>query len=338
MMFAKAIKAIEISKFGDANVLIQKKRTLKSIKANEVLIKIACAGLSGPDILQRKGFYKPTKENATFPGLEVSGVIAAKGKNVKNHKIGDEVIALCNGGGYAEFVNVPASQTLPKPKSWSFVEAATIPETFFTIIQTLIMRAKLKKNMFVLIHGASGGLGASAIQIAKFYGARPIALVSSEQKSQYVKNLGAEFIINYQKHDFVEKVLEITNGHGADRIIDIIGGEVFSKNIKVAAKGATILLLAFLGGAKSEINLSPILLKGLNIFGSTLGPQDTKTKAQIARLADKDLFQAISNKTIKPPRIITFDLKCADLAHQAFENKNHHGKIVLVTDFGKTIS
>ena len=327
--------AVKIIEKNGKRLLELKKRALPLLNPNEITIRVACAGINAPDILQVRGLYVPTKENASWLGLEVSGEVFAVGRNVTNFKVGDRVVALCNGGGYGEFVNVVASQALPLPKNWSFVEGATIPETFFTITQTLLMKAKLKKNKFVLIHGSSGGLGASAIQLVKYYGAQPIALVSSNEKKQYVKNLGAEFIINYKQSDFTQEVLEITKGKGADVIIDIIGGDVFVKNISACAQNGTIILLGLLGGIKAEINLAPILLKNINIFGSTLGPKSTKEKATIALYLKKNIWQALETKKIVPPFISSFNLNEASLAHEQMQTKEHFGKIVLISDFGK---
>lgn len=327
------INAIKISTDSNGHALKLEKRSLKAPKPDEVLIKIAYAGVNGPDILQAKGLYRPTKENILWPGLEVSGEIIALGAKVKDFKLGDKIVALCNGAGYANFINLPATQVLPLPKGWSLIEGATIAETFFTIMQTLVMRSRLKKHMFVLVHGASGGIGGSAIQIANFYGARPIAIISSQEKAEYVKSLGAEFIINYKQEDFVARTLEITNGVGADRVIDIIGGEIFYKNIKASAKNAKIMLLGLLGGAKAEINLAPILLKNLDIFGSTLGPQSKAKKAQIAKKLKKDIWAALEEKTIKPPHIKIFNLDEANLAHEYMRSKQHFGKIVLKVKF-----
>ncbi len=326
------INAIKISNDEAGHALKLEKRNLKTPKPDEVLIKIAFAGVNGPDILQAKGLYRPTKENILWPGLEISGEIIALGARVRDFKLGDKVVALCNGAGYADFINLTATQVLPLPKGWSLAQGATIAETFFTIMQTLIMRSKLKKDMFVLIHGASGGIGGSAIQIANHYGARPIAIVSSSKKAEYVKSLGAEFIINYKQEDFVTRTLAITNGIGADRVIDIIGGEVFYKNIKASAVNAKIMLLGLLGGAKAEINLAPILIKNLDIFGSTLGPKNKEKKAKIANKLKKDIWPALERKTIKPPHIKIFNLEEANLAHEYMRSKQHFGKIVLKID------
>ncbi|MCF6343562.1 MAG: NAD(P)H-quinone oxidoreductase [Devosiaceae bacterium] len=332
MRFPKQIKAIYISDFGAPETLQFKSRTLNAPKPNEITIKVKACGINGPDILQRNGFYQPTKQNAKWLGLEVAGEIAFVGEKAGNWKIGDKIVALCNGGAYANYVNVPFGQVLPLPKDWSFIEGATLPETFFTIYQTLIMKAKLKKNMFVLVHGASGGIGASAIQIAKLFGATIICCVSSKVKADYVRTLGADYIINYREQDFVEEVLKITNGKGVDRIIDVVGGTYLKRNIKTAAHGATIIQLAFLGGAKAEINIAPILLKNLTIFGSTLGPKNSQIKAKIAQGLKNKIWPALNERKIKAQHIRTFKLEEATKAHHAFEAKEHYGKIVLVVD------
>ncbi len=332
MKFPKQIKAIYISDFGAPEVLKLTNRTLNAPKQNEITIKIKAAGLNGPDILQRQGLYQPTKDNAKWLGLEVAGEVAFVGNKKSGFKFCDKVVALCNGGGYSEYVNVRVGQVLPLPNGWSFEQGASLPETFFTICQTLIMRSGIAKDMNVLIHGASGGIGASAIQIAKYFGAKTIACISSDVKADYVKLLGADFIINYLQQDFVEKVLEFTNQTGANIIIDIVGGSYLKRNIKASAKGATIIQLAFLGGAKAEINIAPLLLKNLTIFGSTLGPQSSEVKAKIAKRLKQDIWPALNRGEIKPQHISTFKLNEATKAHQAFEAKEHFGKIVLLVD------
>ncbi len=331
MRFPRQIKAIYISDFGAPNVLKLCERTLKEPKSDEVTIRVRAAGINGPDILQRKGLYQPTKENERWPGLEVSGEIVFVGKKVSHWKIGDKIVALCNGGGYSEFVNVPFGQILPLPKGWSFAQGASLPETYFTICQTLIMRAGIKQNMFVLIHGASGGIGATSVQIAKLFGAKTIACVSNQQKADYVKFLGADYIINYVEQDFVEEVQKITDNKGVDRVIDILGGDYFERNIKASAKNATIIVLAFLSGARANINIAPLLLKNLTIFGSTLGPKNSKEKAKIAKRLKKDIWPALDRGIIKPQRITTFKLDEAQKAHLSFEAKEHFGKIILLT-------
>ncbi len=332
MTLIKERKAVYITKFGGAEVLQIRSRPLLPPKANEVTIKVRAAGINRPDILQRQGLYKPTKKNINWPGLEVAGEIIALGKNVKKWQIGDKIIALCNGGGYADFVNVPFGQILPLPKNWSFVEGATLAENFFTIYQTLIMRAGLKKNMDILIHGAAGGIGASAVQIANYFGANIFASISdsaNKEKLNYVKSLGADYIIDYEKQDFVEQILTITEQRGVDRIIDIVGGPYLARHIKLCALNGKIIQLAFLGGAKAEINIAHILLKNLTIFGSTLASKNSTIKAKIAKGLERNIWPALNEGRIKPQKIKIFKLSEVVKAHLAFEEKQHFGRIIL---------
>lgn len=325
-----------ISAFGGPEALVPETPEIPEVAPHEILIRVAGAGLNGPDILQRRGLYVPTLDNARYPGLEVSGIVEAVGTEVTRFGTGDRVVALCNGAGYAEFAAVPAGQVLPCPTGWRLADAASLPETFFTIEQTLVRRAGLAAGMSVLVHGASGGLGGTAIQVAKQFGARTIASVSSPEKAKYAVLLGADHLIAYTHEDFVARTLELTDGKGADRIIDVVGGGYLKRNIEAAAPGGAIVQLAFLGGAKAEIVLPPILMKGLTLIGSVLGPQPGEVKAVIARNLEADLWPALDAGTIGPQRIRHFALAEAVAAHQEMEADDHYGKIILVTPFGLT--
>ncbi|MCF6303237.1 MAG: NAD(P)H-quinone oxidoreductase, partial [Devosiaceae bacterium] len=248
-----------------------------------IVIKTEAAGVNRPDILQRLGVYSPPIGASPLLGLEIAGTVVEIGPTVKNWCIGDPVVALTNGGGYAQFVSVPAGQVLPLPKNYSMVEGAALSETYFTVRQTLIERASLKKGQSVLIHGGASGIGATAIQLTRLAGAVPFATVSSQLKADYAKSMGAEQVINYINHDFVERINHLTNAKGVDVILDIVGGEYLDRHLKCIAIGGTIIQLAMLGGAKAEINLARLLMKQITLFGSTLRAQPDKVKAGLAK-------------------------------------------------------
>jgi NADPH2:quinone reductase len=302
----------------------------------EVLIRVAAAGINAPDLGQRRGTYNPPPGASPLPGLEVSGVIAELGDGVAGFARDEEVVALTNGGGYAEYVLVPAGQVLPLPKGWSLVAGAALPETFFTIEQTLVMRAGLAAGMDVLIHGGAGGIGGAAIQIAKALGARPIAVVSNDEKAWYVGSLGAEAIV-HSREDFVMRTRELTGGKGADRIIDIAGGETLARSIDAAARGAHIICLAALSGEPAAINSGKLVANWLTLSGSTLRPQDPATKAAIAAALKRDVWPALEDGRIVRPNIRALPIELAANAHVAMEKRENYGKILLLTAFGQSL-
>lgn len=334
MQIPDHMQAITISTPGGPDVLTPVTQETPAPKPGEVLIRVAAAGVNGPDISQRQGRYDPPPGASPLPGLEVSGIIAGLGEEETRFKTGDPVVALVNGGGYAEYVTVPAGQVLPRPKGWSWQQAATLPETFFTVQQTLVERARLQAGHTVLIHGGAGGIGATAIQLTKLHGGTAIATVSSPEKVDYARQMGADHVIDYRNEDFVAQTLAATKGQGADIIIDIVGGDYADRNLQAAARDGHILQLALRGGAKAELNLGLVLMKGLTLSGSTLRPQSAQTKARLAAGLHAKIWPAIANGLIKPPRIRTFPLAQAAAAHAAMESGDHYGKIVLVTDFG----
>jgi putative PIG3 family NAD(P)H quinone oxidoreductase len=329
MTIQDQMQAVKISTPGGPEVLEPTIVATPRPKPGEVLIAVAAAGVNGPDISQRQGAYPPPAGSSPLPGLEVSGVVVALSEDETRFAVGDDVVALCNGGGYAAYVAVPAGQVLPKPPTWSHIEAATLPETFFTLQQTLIERAGLAAGKTVLVHGGSGGIGASAIQLCRLYGATPIVTISSAQKAAYAQGMGAAHTIDYTSTDFVERTKALTNGRGADIVIDIIGGDYANRNLKACAYGGHIIQLAIRGGAKAEINLGLILMNALTLSGSTLRPQSAATKARFAQALHARIWPAIEAGTIVPPRLRTFPLANAADAHRAMEAPDHYGKIVL---------
>lgn len=327
--------AIAIAAPGGPEMLQPVRQALPPLRPGEVLIRVAAAGLNAPDLGQRRGTYAPPPGASPLPGLEVSGEITALGEAVTGFAVGDHVVALTNGGGYAEYVAVPSGQVLPPPSGWSLVEAATIPETFFTVEQTLVMRAGLSSGMFVLIHGGAGGIGGTAIQVSRLHGARPIAVVSSSEKADYALSLGAEAVIRHDTEDFVPRTLALTGDRGADRIIDMVAGENLDRNISASAHFGHIVLLATAGGAKAEISAARLMMKQLTLSGSTLRPQATEVKAAIAASLRGTVWPALADGRISRPRLQRFALTDAPDAHQALETRANYGKIVLVTDYGR---
>jgi len=326
--------AVAIAAPGGPEMLQPVRQPVPLPRPGEVLIRVAAAGLNAPDLGQRRGTYAPPPGASPVPGLEVAGEIAALGDGAKG-AVGNRVVALTNGGGYAEYVAVPVGQVLPLPPGWSLVEAATLPETCFTVEQTLVMRAGIAAGMWVLIHGGAGGIGGTAIQVSRLHGARPIAVVSSAEKADYALALGAEAVIRHDTEDFVARTTEITAEHGADRIIDMVAGDNLDRNINASARFGHIVLLATAGGAKAEINAARLMMKQLTLSGSTLRPQTSEAKAAIARSLEASVWPALADGRFRKPRIRRFTLADAPAAHRALEARENYGKIVLVTDFGR---
>ena len=336
MQIPAEMTAVSITEFGGPEVLKPVRLPVPQPGPGEVLIRVAAAGLNAPDLGQRRGTYNPPPDASPLPGLEVGGEIAAIGKRVRGWSVGDPVVALTHGGGYAEYVVVPAGQVLPLPDGWSMAAGAALPETFFTIEQTLVMRAGLAPGMQVLIHGAAGGIGGAAIQIARLHGANPIAVVSGPEKAAYALSLGATETIDRSTEDFVARTLSITGGKGADRIVDIVGGDALEKNIRAAARFGHIVIVSTMAGPKSEINASHILMKQLTLSDSTLRPQTREVKAAIAQSLRKTVWPALADGRIIRPRIRALPLAEAARAHVELEKPGHYGKLILVTPWGET--
>lgn len=326
--------AIAITAPGGPDVLQRRSWPLPPCGPEEVLIRVAAAGVNGPDLAQRRGVYDPPPGASPLPGLEVAGEIAATGANVSQWQLGDRVMALTNGGGYAEFVAVPAGQVLPVPTGWTLSEAAALPETWFTVTQTLVMRAGLARGMSVLIHGAAGGIGGAAIQIATILGARAIAVVSSAAKAAYATSLGAVGTIDYTTEDIVARAQALTDGSGVDRVLDIIGGAMAQNNIDACARGGHIVQVSTLDGGNAQISLRTLMARQLTLSGSTLRPQTAVTKAAIANHIRAHLLPALSAPGFVKPAITPFPIEEAPAAHRAMEARSHMGKLVLVTSFG----
>lgn len=334
MILPNSMQAIAIAVPGGPEALQRVDVAVPGTGPGSVLIRVAAAGVNGPDLAQRRGQYDPPLGASPLPGLEVAGEIVALGAGVTDWLVGQSVMALVNGGGYAEFVSVPAGQILRVPEHWSLAEAAALPETWFTVTQTLVMRAELKMGMMVLVHGAAGGIGGAAVQISTILGAHPIGVVSSPAKADYARRLGAVATIDYTSEAVGVRALALTEGRGVDRVVDIVGGEMTAQNIEACARGAHILQVSTLSGGTAPVSLRTIMAKQLTLSGSTLRPQSSQTKAMIAQRIAADLLPALGAPGFVKPAVTRFALHDAAAAHRAMEARTHIGKIVLITSFG----
>ena len=325
----KEIECIEIKKYGGPENLILSKRPMPKPKKGEVLIKVYAAGVNRPDVMQRQGLYPPPPGASDIPGLEISGEIIKNNSKNKKFQIGDKVCALVSGGGYANFCTAPEEQVLKIPKGLTYIEAAAIPETFFTVWTNVFDRGKIKKDDIILIHGGASGIGTTAIQLAKAFGAKVITTVGSEIKKNKVRELGADLAINYKSQNFVNIVNKHTNNNGVNLVLDIIGAEYFEKNLNILSKNGKLIILAFQGGFEKKINLLPILTKWLTVTGSTLRPRSKEEKGYIANQLYKKVWPIIEKKLVMPQIYGTYNLKDANKAHAAIEASDHIGKIIL---------
>ena len=320
------MQAVEISPPGGPEVLKPVNRPLPVPKAHEVLVRVAAAGVNGPDLMQRKGLYPAPAGASDLPGLEVSGEIVARGAGVQRWAAGDQVIALTNGGGYAEYVAVDAEHCLTVPKGISMLDAAGLPETYFTVWSNVFVGAGLKAGETFLVHGGAGGIGTTCIQLGKAFGARVIATDSPESRCRVCKELGADRVIDYRTEDFVEAVR--AEG-GANVILDIVGGPNIEKNFKAASPDARIIQLAFGAGSKVEINLMPVMLKRLVYTGSTLRTRPDAFKARVARELEAQVWPHIASGKIRVVTHSVLPLADAAKAHALMESSQHTGKILL---------
>jgi NADPH:quinone reductase len=320
------MKAVEISTPGKPDVLKPTDRPLPQPQKHEVLIKVAAAGVNGPDIMQRKGLYPAPPGASDLPGLEVAGEIVAAGDAVQRWRVGDRVTALTNGGGYAEYCIADGEQCLPIPKGVELRDAAGLPETFFTVWSNVFIGAGLKAGETFLIHGGAGGIGTTAIQLGKAFGAKVIATDSPDARCQVCRDLGADRVVDYRAEDFVEIVRE---AGGANVILDIVGGPNIEKNFKAATHDARLIQLAFALGSKVEVNLMPVMLKRLTYTGSTLRTRPSAFKARIAAELEKQVWPHIEAGRIRVVTNRVFPLAEAAQAHALMESAQHVGKILL---------
>jgi NADPH2:quinone reductase len=323
------MRAVEITQPGAPEVLKIGERPVPVPKANEILIKVAAAGVNRPDVMQRLGKYPVPPGASDLPGLEVAGEVAAKGDAVTMWKIGDKVCALVHGGGYAEYCVAPEVQALPVPKGLSMVEAASLPETFFTVWGNVYDRAKLAPGESLLVQGGTSGIGVTAIQMARATGNRVFATAGSDEKCAACVRLGAEKAINYRTQDFAAEIKAATGGKGVNVILDMVAGDYVPKELKILADDGRLVFIAFLRGSKTELDINEIMRRRLTLSGSTLRPRPVEFKGYVARNLREKIWPLIEAGKIKPEIYKTFPLAQAAEAHRLMESSQHIGKIVL---------
>jgi NADPH:quinone reductase len=326
----RQMTAIAITTPGGPDVLKPQQMAVPALKADEILIKVAAAGVNRPDVFQRQGDYPPPPGAPATPGLEVAGHVVAKGAEVKRYREGDAVTALVPGGGYAEYCAAAEDNALPVPEGISLIEAGGIPENFFTVWTNVFERAGLKPGETLLVHGGSSGIGTSAIMMAHHLGSRVFATAGSPDKCRACEALGAEKGINYRDEDFVAIIKAQTDGKGANVILDMVGGDYVARNLAAAAMHGRIVQIAFLKGSKVEVDLLPVMVKRLTLTGSTLRPRSVAEKAEIARALETHVWPLLAQGKIRPQIYRTFPLAEAAQAHRLMESSAHVGKIVLV--------
>jgi putative PIG3 family NAD(P)H quinone oxidoreductase len=320
------MRVIVLSQPGGPEGLVSGTRPVPAVPAGFVLVKVAAAGVNGPDLMQRRGLYPAPKGASDLLGLEISGHVEAVGAGVDTWRIGDAVCALTNGGGYAEYCAVDARHCMPIPEGVSLEDAAGLPETFFTVWSNIFLGAGLKAGENFLVHGGAGGIGATAIQLGKAFGARVFATESPQARCDFCRELGADTAIDYRTEDFVEVVRA---AGGADVILDVVGGPYVERNIKATRHDARIVQIAFALGSKVEIDLMPIMLKRLSYCGSTLRTRPDAYKAQVARDLVEKVWPKIAAGAVRPATFKVFPLAEAADAHRLMESAGHSGKILL---------
>jgi NADPH2:quinone reductase len=324
-MIPDAMTAVKISSPGDADMLVTTRRPVPVPRHDQILIRVAYAGINRPDVLQRQGSYAPPPEASDLPGLEASGEIVAMGAGVNRWKKGEKICALLPGGGYAEYALCHADHALRIPRGLSLRDAACLPETAFTVWSNVVQRGGLRGGERFLVHGGTSGIGMMAIQIAHALGARVFATVGSDEKCKAVEALGAT-AINYRSDDFVKR---LGDEGGADLILDMVGGDYIPRNIRTLAQDGRLVMIAFLNGPKVELNFAQIMMKRLTVTGSTLRPQSDTAKAEIADQLRKKLWPLITSGAVKVAIDSEFALADAASAHRRMESSDHIGKIVL---------
>ncbi len=320
--------AIGIKAPGGPEALVPEERPVPTPGEGELLIRVRAAGVNRPDVMQRKGLYPPPPGVSDIPGLEIAGEIAALGPGIKRWKEGDRVMALVSGGGYAEYCLAYASHTLAV-SGLPLEEAAAVPETFFTVWHNVFERGGLKSGETFLVHGGSSGIGTTAIQLAKQFGATVFATAGSDKKCEACRKLGADLAINYKSEDFVAACKKATDGKGIDLVLDMVGGDYIERNYEAAAVEGRIVQIAFQGGPKSTVNFMRMMLKRLHHTGSTLRSRSVADKGAIARAVEEKVLPLLASGKVKPLLYRTFPLKDAAAAHSLMESSTHIGKIVL---------
>lgn len=321
--------AIGIRAPGGPEVLVAEERPVPTPRPGEILVAVEAAGVNRPDVMQRQGFYPPPKGAPDIPGLEIAGRVAACGAGVQRWRAGDRVAALVIGGGYAEYCLSHETHALPSPTNLTPVEAAAVPETFFTVWHNVFERGGLKSGETLLVHGGSSGIGTTAIQLAKAFGARVITTAGSAEKCAACRALGADLAVDYKSEDFVAATKSATDGRGADVILDMVGGDYIERNYEAAAVEGRIVQIGFQGSPRASVDFRRILLKRLHHTGSTLRSRSVADKAAIARAVEEKLWPLIAAGRVRPVMDRTFPLAAAADAHARMESSAHIGKIVL---------
>ena len=321
--------AIEIREPGGPEVLTAVERPVPEPAADEVLIRTAAAGVNRPDCLQRQGLYPPPPGASDLPGLEVAGRVVAVGADVAEPGVGADVCALLTGGGYAEYCVAPAVQCLPRPTGVGAIAAATLPETFFTVWSNVFDRGRLRDGETFLVHGGASGIGTTAIQLARAFGARVFATCGSNEKREFCEALGAERAVNYREESFADVIKDLAGG--VDVILDIVGGSYLDANARLLNSDGRLVIIAVLGGAKAELNLARVMMKRLAITGSTLRARDPAFKGDIALSLRRQVWPKFDDETLRPVVQTTFPLVEAARAHALLEANEAMGKIALVT-------
>lgn len=326
------MRAVEMNGFGEPGVLKLGERPMPQAGQGELCIHVAASGVNRPDVLQRKGHYAPPPGASDLPGLEVAGVIVAgdaAAMAVQGLKLGDRVCALVAGGGYAEYCVAPVAQCLPVPAGLSDLEAAALPETFFTVWSNVFDRGALQAGETLLIQGGSSGIGVTAIQLAKAFGAQVIVTAGSDEKCQACRELGADHAINYRTQDFVAEVQRITAGKGVDVILDMVAGDYVAREVEALAEDGRLVIIAVQGGVKAEFNAGLVLRRRLQITGSTLRPRPVAFKAAIAKALQAKVWPLLAAGKVRPIIHSRFPVARAAEAHALMESNQHIGKIML---------
>lgn len=326
------MQVIEIEEFGGPEVLKLGQMAYPKPYPDEILISVKAAGVNRPDCLQRSGHYPPPRGVTDIPGLEVAGIVERVGSKVSKFKIGDEVCALLPGGGYAEYCKVHESNALPVPSGLSMVEAAALPETYFTVWHNVFQRGVLKTGENFLVHGGTSGIGTTAIQLAKAFGANVYTTAGSEEKCKFAEALGADLAVDYKRVDFVEAVRKATDNNGVNLILDMIGGDYINRNYAVAALDARVVQIAFQRGRKAQVDFAQLMAKRIVHTGSTLRARPLSFKAQVAEELIEKVWPLLSSKKVRPIIDSTFPLADAAKAHAHMETSEHKGKIVLTVE------
>lgn len=329
MTLPSTMKFVDHGTGGGPEVLRPSNCPLPTPQAGEVLVKVAFAGVNRPDCLQRSGKYPPPPGASPIVGLEVSGEVAALGEGATRWKLGDKICALTNGGAYAEYVTVPEGQALPIPKGYSMLQAAALPENYFTVWTNVFQRGQLKAGESILIHGGSSGIGLTAIQLAHAFGAKVFCTVGNIEKVAACEKVGADVAIDYKTQDYVEEVLKRTDQKGVNAILDMVGGSYMQRNLRALAIEGRLLQIAFLQPSKVEVDWVSLMAKRLTFTGSTLRPRSAADKAQIANELEAQVWPLLAAGTVAPVIYKVFDLNEAAQAHALMESSQHIGKIML---------